>query len=150
MLLISYIDQIFELLNIVRNQHKGEVPRVIWGVQYMNSYKNFKQVFKRLMSLKFSTRLSSYLSISLLHGNNQFPQLESECWRESVAQKKVTSISSMKPWVLALSVCHVIKLRMWPQFLWLDQLVFSSIPVTSRSAVSTAPEVIYWIAFVFW
>lgn len=36
----------------------------------MNSYKNFKQVFKRLVRLKFSTRQSSFLSISLLHGNN--------------------------------------------------------------------------------
>lgn len=150
MLLISYTDQIFEFLNIVRNQHKGEVPWEIWGGQYMNSYINFKQVFKRLVRLKFSTRLSSFLSISLVHGNNQFPQLLSECWRESVAQRKATSNLSMNPWVLALSVCHVIKLRMWPKFLWLDQLVFSSIPVTSRSSVPTTPEAIYWIAFVFW
>lgn len=150
MFLISYTDPIFQLLNIVSNQHKVVVPWVIWGGQYMNSYKNFKQVFKRLVRLKFSTRQSSFLSISLLHGNNQFPQLESECWRDSFAQKKATSISSMNPWVLALSVCHVRKLRMWPKFLWLDQLVFSSIPVTSRSSVPTTPEVMYLIAFVFW
>lgn len=45
----------------------------------MNIYINFNDVFKRLVHLKFSTRLSSFLSISLLHGNNQFPQLVSEC-----------------------------------------------------------------------